>query len=143
MFCPAGALTVSGRPKCDTSTKAAHPIYCPQPLLPTWLGTKGCSDVQCLFSTQQLFYNVRRGPVGMLRGADKLQAINASFLIPIFPQGNPEQDTNILSDFTSFPFCFFQHNHIHRFLLLCRSCLQLEAQNTIYFLYGFLIWKWI
>lgn len=66
------------------------------------------------FFPQQLFYKVRKGLVGMLRRAGpKLQAINASFLIPIFPQGNPEQDTNILSDFTSFPFCFFQHNHIH------------------------------
>lgn len=61
----------------------------------------------------------------------------------LFPQGNPEQDANVLSNFTEFVFCFFLHNHTHWFLLVCRSCLQLKAQNTIYSLYGFLIWKWI
>lgn len=144
MSCTAGALWGQAGPSVTQAPRQHIPPTAHSPSCPPGLGTEGCPVVQCLFFTQQLLHKVRRELVGMLRHAGhKLQAINASSLIPILPQGNPEQDTNILSDFTSFPFWFFQHNHIHWFLLVCRSCLQLEAQNTIYFLYGFLIWKWI
>lgn len=138
---PCGVRQVQVWQKHQGST--SHPLPTAPPALLAW----ALRDVQmysAFSSIPQLFHKVRRELVGMLSHADhKIQAINASFLIPVFSQGNPEQDTNILSDFTSFPFCFFQHNHIHWFLLVCRSCLQLETQNTIYFLYGFLIWKWI
>lgn len=128
-----------------TSIAAALPSAAARPPCPRGSESQGCPAVQCLFSPQQHFCKVRRMPRGLLRRADlcKPHAINTPFppSSPYSLQGNPEQDTNTLRDFTRFPSCFCQHNHIRGFLLVCRSHLQLEAQITIYFLCDFLIWK--